>query len=107
MRAVVITLIAMLVFGGGYGPTLAQPRVDLLIHMTGSLAGWAFRMPLEGGDKELLHTTDGGVRWALESSGTSHALNRLFFVDQNHGWVVGFGGTILKYGQSQAPKLKS
>ena len=37
------------------------------------------------------------------SSGTSHALERLFFVDQNHGWAVGFGGTIISYTPNASP----
>jgi photosystem II stability/assembly factor-like uncharacterized protein len=55
----------------------------------------------------LLHTRDGGVHWAPESSGTTHALERVVFIDQTHGWAVGFGGTILTYGQSGVPQLKS
>jgi len=63
--------------------------------------GWA------GGDQgQLLHTIDGGAHWMVESSGTSHALQRLFFTDRNHGWAVGFGGTILTISQDHAPRLK-
>jgi photosystem II stability/assembly factor-like uncharacterized protein len=55
----------------------------------------------------LLHTTDGGVHWSTEPSGTTHPLERLFFTDQSHGWAVGFGGTILAFGHSGAPRLRS
>jgi photosystem II stability/assembly factor-like uncharacterized protein len=54
-----------------------------------------------------LCTKDGGLHWFATPSGTSQALERLFFVDQDHGWAVGFGGTVLTYGQAGAPKLKT
>lgn len=60
-----------------------------------------------GSEGLLLHTNDGGKHWIVESNATSHALQRLFFIDRNNGWAVGFGGTILKYGASVAPQLKS
>jgi photosystem II stability/assembly factor-like uncharacterized protein len=63
--------------------------------------GWA-----AGTEGVLLHTTDAGAHWMVESSGTSHALQRLFFIDRNHGWAVGFGGALLALGAAQAPSLR-
>lgn len=48
-----------------------------------------------GTEGTLLHTSDGGMQWVNERSGTPHALERIFFTDREHGWAVGFGGTIL------------
>jgi photosystem II stability/assembly factor-like uncharacterized protein len=60
-----------------------------------------------GASGTLLRTTDGGVHWSTEPNGTTHALERLFFTDQNHGWAAGFGGTILAFDQGGAPRLRS
>ena len=57
--------------------------------------GWAV-----GAEGMVLHTSDGGLRWTRERSGTPHALERIFFTDRSHGWAVGFGGTIIAYGGS-------
>jgi hypothetical protein len=43
----------------------------------------------------VLRTTDGGATWTPQSSGTSHALEAVTFVDANTGTAVGHGGTIL------------
>jgi len=57
-----------------------------------------------------LHTTDGGLHWLSERSQTPHALDRIFFTDRSHGWAVGFGGTIISYGNSpsgvEPPRLR-
>jgi photosystem II stability/assembly factor-like uncharacterized protein len=66
--------------------------------------GWA-----SGAEGTLLHTLDGGARWTLVPSGTTHPLERLCFAGRTRGWVVGFGGTILAYAASpatEAPKLR-
>jgi photosystem II stability/assembly factor-like uncharacterized protein len=65
-----------------------------------AVEGWAV-----GAEGTVLHTNDGGLHWRLESSGTPHTLERIFFTDRSHGWAVGFGGTIISYGGAEAPKL--
>ena len=78
-------------------------NTDLLdVRFIDAAEGW-----IAGSNGTLLHTTDGGVRWSTETSGTTRPLERLFFTDQNHGWAVGFGGTILAFGQGGAPRLRS
>jgi photosystem II stability/assembly factor-like uncharacterized protein len=37
----------------------------------------------------ILHTTDGGVTWATQNSGTNQQLNAVRFLDPQHGWAVG------------------
>jgi photosystem II stability/assembly factor-like uncharacterized protein len=43
----------------------------------------------------VLHTTDGGIRWTHQESGTDYTLTSVSFVDKSHGWAVGNGGTIV------------
>jgi len=64
--------------------------------------GWA-----AGTQGTLLHTNDGGLHWLPEPIGSSPALERLFIIDRSHLWAVGFGGTILRFGETTAPQLKA
>jgi len=43
----------------------------------------------------VLHTSDGGKTWMLQSSGTDNSLYSIFFVDPQNGWAVGEEGIIL------------
>lgn len=87
---------------GGRSWLLQKTNVDadlLDVKFIGS-EGWAV-----GRQGTMVHTKDAGGHWVVEATGTSHDLQRVFFVDQSHGWAVGFGGTILKYGERTAPQL--
>ena len=42
-----------------------------------------------------MKTTDGGLNWNKETSGTDRNLNDIYFMDSNFGWAVGSYGTIL------------
>jgi hypothetical protein len=44
----------------------------------------------------ILKTTDGGVSWNSQNSGTNQDITSIFFVDNQTGWVVGESGTIIK-----------
>lgn len=46
--------------------------------------GWAV-----GGLGTILHTGDGGATWEEQASGTGYALERVRFVNRNHGWATG------------------
>jgi photosystem II stability/assembly factor-like uncharacterized protein len=48
------------------------------------LNGWAV-----GGAGAILHTSDGGVNWQLQSSVNNNTLNSVVFVDPLRGWAVG------------------
>ncbi len=43
----------------------------------------------------ILHTTDGGLSWARQESGTDITLVAIHFSDTKNGWAVGGKGTIL------------
>lgn len=56
-----------------------------------SLTGFAVGM---GGT--ILKTTNAGVNWQPQNSGTTQTLRGVYFTDLVNGYVVGEGGTILK-----------
>ena len=43
----------------------------------------------------VLHTSDGGMTWAEQTSKTSAALSGITFADANSGWTVGGKGTVI------------
>ena len=43
----------------------------------------------------ILHTTDGGLNWKPQSSGTDRTLVSIHFTDAKNGWAVGVKGTIV------------
>jgi photosystem II stability/assembly factor-like uncharacterized protein len=58
--------------------------------------GWAV-----GDEGVILHTQTGGNVWVLEETGTKHKLEKVLFV-RDKGFAVGFGGTILVYGENNS-----
>lgn len=44
----------------------------------------------------ILKTTDGGINWIQQNSGSHSHLNSVFFIDPNVGYIVGDDGVILK-----------
>ncbi len=48
--------------------------------------GWAV-----GHSGTLLHTTDGGTTWYTQHIGVKNTLQRIVFIDDNHGWITGQG----------------
>jgi len=44
----------------------------------------------------MLHSTDFGRTWEVQKTGTTMALQGVFFSDATHGWAVGWAGTILR-----------
>ncbi len=49
-----------------------------------------------GRNGNITKTTDGGISWNTQPSGTTQTLNKVFFTDINTGYVVGESGTVLK-----------
>lgn len=71
-------------------PNLLPPRDLFSVSFPVPEIGWAC-----GRQGIILHTSDGGITWSRQNSGTNHTLSAIYFVDQSHGWAVGDGGTIL------------
>jgi photosystem II stability/assembly factor-like uncharacterized protein len=51
--------------------------------------GWAVGNVNQGGQTQVLVTTDGGANWAPQLQQNTRAMNALYFVDAMHGWTVG------------------
>jgi photosystem II stability/assembly factor-like uncharacterized protein len=62
----------------------------LAIQAIGNLA-WA-----TGFDGIILHSIDGGQTWEKQNSGTTMALQSVYFLNPDLGWAVGWSGTILR-----------
>ena len=69
--------------------TAPDKLVDICF--VGNDTGWAC-----GSEGILLKSTDGGITWGIESSGTGNDLHSIWFTSAMVGYVVGDGGTILK-----------
>jgi photosystem II stability/assembly factor-like uncharacterized protein len=69
------------------GMTTLQTLLD--VHFIDANTGWVV-----GYGGTILKTTNGGVTWTPQVSGTTAKLNAVDFYDANHGWVVGDGGII-------------
>jgi len=52
--------------------------------------GWAC-----GRSGAIVHSSDGGMSWTRQVSGTTYTLTSIYFVDARTGWAVGNNGTIL------------
>src|SRR5262249_35368701 len=83
---------------GGTRPIEQTPSLPLRFvrfdlnstHFMDPQRGWA--VGLSG---TILVTTDGGVNWRAQTSGTKEHLWSTHFVDAQRGWAVGDHGTIL------------
>ncbi len=64
-----------------------------------SAEGWAV-----GDNGEMLHTTTAGNIWRRINSTSPHRLESIYF-NGRRGWVVGFGGTILRYDARKASEI--
>ena len=76
------------------GGPVAAVRPQGLLHgvfFADASIGW-----IVGEEGRIYKTTDGGLTWAAQNSGTSAALLRVQFLSTTTGWIVGGQGTILK-----------
>ena len=60
------------------------------VDFLGADLGWAV-----GDAGTIVHSTDGGVTWSGQDSGTATTLDGVSFGDADHGWAVGLGGAVL------------
>ena len=73
-------------------PDSVDPRLDDVFFLDAS-CGWAV-----GSHGRILSTTNGGEEWRIEADGlVDRPLIGVFAVDTNEVYVVGHGGTFLKY----------
>lgn len=70
--------------------TGAQNTEFYNVYFVDSNIGWAV-----GKGGIIRKSTNGGVNWAAQASGTANALNGVRFFNSNVGWAVGAGGTII------------
>jgi photosystem II stability/assembly factor-like uncharacterized protein len=70
------------------------------ISFVDSLNGWIFGDTFyQGGTSAIIiHTTDGGISWMLESIGLASYIGAEIMLDKYHGWVVTHDGSVLGYG---------
>ena len=69
--------------------SVALTLTDVFFNNTAE--GWAI-----GDEGTILHTRTAGNIWTSENAKVKHKLEKVFFVGKM-GWIVGFGGTILRY----------
>lgn len=60
------------------------------IRFANEKVGWMI-----GGNGLILRTSNGGMRWTRQASGTDVLLNGLVVIDTNNAWVSGAAGTLL------------
>lgn len=64
------------------------------LYFTDPFNGWAVGM-----SGNIIHTSNGGDNWQLQSSGSVHNwFADVFFYDSKHGWAAGQNGTVMHTG---------
>jgi photosystem II stability/assembly factor-like uncharacterized protein len=51
--------------------------------------GW-----IAASEGKIFHTTDGGINWSTQITGTDKDITKIFFIDENNGWA-GTGNNLL------------
>lgn len=96
-------------------PALILAVIAVSLSSVGAQSIWEWQNPLPQGNEltaisfpdlntgtavgfagTVLRTTDGGITWANQSSGTPLKLNAVHFADTNTGTAVGNSGTIIR-----------
>ncbi len=75
--------------GNAFSPTMTTSTARA-VHFVSTTTGW---MCGDGGF--IKKTTDSGVTWTDQTSGTTLALHGINFINANEGWACGITGTIL------------
>lgn len=83
--------IALTIDGGDNFLTLVGLPVPMQsVFFTDSRLGWA-----AGSNGTITHSSDGGLSWNSQTSGTTESLSGIFFTNDSTGWAVGRNGVIL------------
>ncbi len=78
-----------------YGGSFANIWLNS-VYFIDSAKGWAAGAESpDGGSRRydlIYKTTNGGVDWAADQTGTFYSLNSIYFADENTGWAIGEKG---------------
>ena len=88
-----ILVVMLLIYGLVPGLLCAQQKVseDLLsVTFPTEQNGWTC-----GRCGTVVNTSDGGMTWSHQNTGTDYTLSSIYFVDPQNGWAVGDRGTII------------
>ncbi len=87
--------------GGGSWETYNTPGALLSISFVDSLTGWGTAL----GNRDMYKTTDGGKTWIPQHAYSTY-LNKIKFINNNHGFAIGFYGAILSTTTSGITSIK-
>lgn len=74
--------------------TISNKLSLLSVSFVNKSVGWI--TGISSGNGQVYKTTDGGISWnKLSLPESIYKINKLFFIDENHGWIVGRLGLIL------------
>ena len=62
------------------------------IYFVNATTGWVV-----GSEGSIYKTSDAGVTWSRETSGTFEHLNAIHMISSSKGWIAGDNGLILTY----------
>lgn len=93
MKTITLLLLTLLIFARAQSQDTWYDQTSGLNHpltgicFTDSQTGW-----ICGWTGNILHTTDGGMHWALQDAPPSDTYSDIWFSDTLHGWSCGDGG---------------
>jgi photosystem II stability/assembly factor-like uncharacterized protein len=72
------------------------------VHFLDADKGWVV-----GSEPSVMYTPNGGIDWYEQSVSAETRLMSIDFINNTHGWAVGYGGYILRttQGDSLGPRL--
>ena len=73
----------------------SKPPGILDLNFVNTTEGWAVGGVDAKGISTILHTQNGGIKWEKVRNPSDKHLWGVYFVDSEHGWVVGEDGVIL------------
>lgn len=77
------------------GRTWAARKLDTADPLT-SVTNVGERVWVGGYGGTVFHSPDAGATWVRQPTTATRAINDIFFLDENHGWAVGWVGLILR-----------
>lgn len=77
------------------GRTWTARKLDTADPLT-SVTAVGERLWVGGYGGTVFHSPDAGATWVRQPTSATRAINDIFFLDENHGWAVGWVGLILR-----------